>query len=132
MMYLVFPFLPLVHFSIIFEEWLGQIYTTPTTKIRELLNNYERRMVFMCKFVLNWNSFWKKKKYRKFETLLVAHATPYYSRSSHRRCSEACNFIKKKTLAQVFSCEFCRISKSTFFTEHLQVTASVILITLSL
>ena len=30
-----------------------------------------------------------------------------------------CNFIKKKTLAQVFSCEFCEISKNTFFTKHL-------------
>ena len=34
------------------------------------------------------------------------------------------NFIKKETLAQVFSCEFCKISKSTFSTEHLQTTAS--------
>ena len=25
-----------------------------------------------------------------------------------------CNFIKKKSLAQVFSCEFCKISKNTF------------------
>ena len=30
----------------------------------------------------------------------------------------------KKTLAQVFSCEFCEISKNTFSTEHLQSTAS--------
>ena len=30
-----------------------------------------------------------------------------------------CNFIKKETLAQVFSCEFCEISKNTLFTEHL-------------
>ena len=34
---------------------------------------------------------------------------------------EICNFIKKETLAQVFSFE---ISKNTFFTEHLQATAS--------
>ena len=33
-------------------------------------------------------------------------------------------FIKKETLAQVFSCEFCEISKNTFFTEHLWTTAS--------
>ena len=26
---------------------------------------------------------------------------------------EACNFIKKETLAQLFSCEFCEISKNT-------------------
>ena len=63
-------------------------------------------------------------------------------RSSHRRCSVrkgvlrtlakftgkylcqslffnkvacgACNLIKKETLAQVFSCEFCQISENTF------------------
>ena len=32
--------------------------------------------------------------------------------------------LKKETLAQAFSCEFCRISKNTFFTEHLWTTAS--------
>ena len=37
---------------------------------------------------------------------------------------EACNFVKKETLAQVFSCEFCEISKNTVFTEHLWATAS--------
>ena len=73
-------------------------------------------------------------------------------RSSHRRCSikkvlleitqnsqentcakvsflikfqaSGSNFIKKDTLAQVFSCEFCEISKNTFVTEHLRATAS--------
>ena len=37
---------------------------------------------------------------------------------------EACNFIKKETLAQVFSGEFCEISQNTFSTEHPQATAS--------
>ena len=33
----------------------------------------------------------------------------------HRKIpGPACNFIKKETLAQVFSCEFCQISKNTF------------------
>ena len=36
----------------------------------------------------------------------------------------ACNFIKKETLVQVFSGEFCEISKNTFFIEHLRTTAS--------
>ena len=66
-------------------------------------------------------------------------------RSSHQRCSikkvfleisqdsqentcarvsfliklQACNFIKKETLAQEFSCESCEISKNTFFVEHI-------------
>ena len=35
------------------------------------------------------------------------------------------NFIKKETLAQVFSCGFSEISKSTFFTKHLWATASI-------
>ena len=30
------------------------------------------------------------------------------------------NFIKKETLAQVFSCECCQISQNTFFTKHLR------------
>ena len=34
--------------------------------------------------------------------------------------------IKKETLAQMLSCEFCEMSKSTFFTEHLWKTASVV------
>ena len=32
--------------------------------------------------------------------------------------------IKKVTLAQVFSCELCKIYKNTYFTEHHRVTAS--------
>ena len=70
----------------------------------------------------------------------------YIFRSSHQRCSMKkdilknfakstgkhlrqtlffnkvaggpCNFIRNETLAQVFSCEFCKISKSTFFRER--------------
>ena len=33
---------------------------------------------------------------------------------------KVCNFIKKESLPQVFSCEFCEISRNTFFTEHLR------------
>ena len=38
--------------------------------------------------------------------------------------AEACNFIKKETQAQMFSCELCEIFNNTFFTEHLWTTAS--------
>ena len=41
------------------------------------------------------------------------------------RLPQACNVIKKETLAQVFSCEFCRILKNTFFIKHIWATASV-------
>ena len=38
---------------------------------------------------------------------------------------DACNFIKKETLAPVFTCEYCGISKNTFFYRTPQVDASV-------
>ena len=38
---------------------------------------------------------------------------------------QAYNFIKKETLAQVFSCEFRENSKNTFFTEQIWAIASV-------
>ena len=41
--------------------------------------------------------------------------------------TQAGNFIKKETLEQVFSHEFCKISMNTFFTEHLRATASEVL-----
>ena len=34
--------------------------------------------------------------------------------------------FKKENLAQVLSCEFCKITQNTFFTEHVWDTASVI------
>ena len=37
---------------------------------------------------------------------------------------QACNFIKREALAQVFCCEYCEISKNTFFTVHFRTTAS--------
>ena len=61
------------------------------------------------------------------------------SRSSHQRCSIKEVFLKiskiyrpstllKKTLAQVFSCEFCGILRTPFLTEHLKTAASRCLI----
>ena len=39
----------------------------------------------------------------------------YYIKDTiNKTNAEACNFIKKETLAQVFSCEFCEIYKNTF------------------
>ena len=39
--------------------------------------------------------------------------------------SEACNFIKKETTAEVFSCDFCEIFKNIFTIEKPPVAASV-------
>ena len=40
---------------------------------------------------------------------------------------EACNFIVKKTLAHLFSCEFCEIYKNTFYYRTPLVAASSVL-----
>ena len=82
--------------------------------------------------------------------LLVQLFVLFINRSSHRSCSikkavlrnftkftgkhlcrslrcmpQACNFIKKEALTQVFSCGFCEIFKNTFLTEQIRVTTSV-------
>ena len=41
------------------------------------------------------------------------------------RGNRASNFIKNETLAEVFSCKFCKMFQKTFFTEHLWTTAFV-------
>ena len=38
--------------------------------------------------------------------------------------AQACNFIQKKVLTQVFSCKFCEIFKKTYFYKTPPVTAS--------
>ena len=38
--------------------------------------------------------------------------------------AKACNFIKKENLAQVFSCQFCEISKNNFSYKTTPVAAS--------
>ena len=39
--------------------------------------------------------------------------------SKNSQACKTCNFIKKETPTQVFSCEFCEIFKNTIFIEHL-------------
>ena len=38
-----------------------------------------------------------------------------YDSAEHARYESILNFNKKEALTQVFSCEFCEISKNTFF-----------------
>ena len=86
--------------------------------------------------------------FETFNLNIISSSNNYWDnfRSSHLRCSakkmfskfrkihrktpvpepKICNFIKKETLAQLFGCELCKISKNTFSTEHLRTTASEI------
>ena len=52
------------------------------------------------------------------EKLGIIHLTRTYRSSRPEvfcKKGDACKSIKKETLAQIFSCEFCEISKNTFF-----------------
>ena len=75
------------------------------------------------------HGYFSMKKFYLRNTFLTAEAVV-------RRCSIKNLFleisqnlqenIKKDSLAQVFSCKFCEISKYTFFIELLQTTASAV------
>ena len=65
---------------------------------------------------------WKRCSY-KFHKILRRTPVPK-SLFLIKLQAQACNFIKKETVAEEFSCEFCEISRSTFFTENVWTTAS--------
>ena len=78
-----------------------------------------------------------KKSKRPYKNSIINHIAPNFvnigeeelretiSLLSDNYTASACNFIKKETLAQVFSCEFCLIFKDTFFTKYPRATTSV-------
>ena len=65
---------------------------------------------------------WKKVVLKNFAKLTGKHLCHSLSLIKQTVVCTFCNFIKKETLAQVFSCEFWEIFKNTFFTEHLRAT----------
>ena len=67
--------------------------------------------------------FCKKGVLRNFENFIGKHLcqSPFLMKLQ----AYACNFIKKETLAQVFSCKCCKIPKNTFFHRTPLVTVSV-------
>ena len=67
---------------------------------------------------------------------MIVHKTSSGPEAVTRRCSVKkvfvetlqalpCNFVKKQTLSQVFSCEFCEISKENLSYRTPPMTASV-------
>ena len=66
---------------------------------------------------------------KKGVTLAIFKAygkTPYFKDFSNTETpTGGLQLYKKETLTQLFSCEFCKIFKNTFFTEHLWTNDSV-------
>ena len=57
------------------------------------------------------------------QTILWQQPTNFFSVFDH--FVEACNVVKKETLAQVFFCKFCEIFKNTFLNRTPLVAAFV-------
>ena len=70
--------------------------------------------------------FCKKGVFRNFAKFTEKHL--YQRLFFNEVAGLACNFVKKESLAQVFSCEFSGISKNTFFYRTPQVAASKIIV----
>ena len=88
--------------------------------------------------------FWLYNSFAFTKLFFTYFLQPY--RSSHQRCSIknlfsgnfakltgkhlrlrlffTCNFTIKETPAQVFACDFCKIFKNFFFTEHIRATTT--------
>ena len=87
--------------------------------------------VAMYSFLINFRSSYQrcfiiKGVLRNFAKFTGKHLCQslFLSKVTRR---QACNFIKKETMVQMFCYEFCKISKNAFFTEHLWTAASVTL-----
>ena len=79
------------------------------------------RMVFIQKQPSK--GFFKKGVMRNLAEFARKHyfpESPFFLKLN----SEICSFFKNETLAQDFSCKFCKNRKNTFFAEHHQTTAS--------
>ena len=90
-------------------------------------------VIFMLCFCCDRSSrpdvFCKKGVLRDFTKFTGKHLSQsfFFNKVAGLSCRpKACNFIKKETLAEVFSCEFYEISKNTFFYRTPLVTASAV------
>ena len=103
----------------------------------KLLTNFMTKNIFVklqkqppdgfCKKSYSWKFCKTHRKTPVPESLFNKVAGPRPATLLQKRLwhrPQAYNFIKKETLALVFSSEFCEIFKNNFFTEHLRTTAS--------
>ena len=93
-------------------NWFSKINTFPSSSFSSFIS----LLVCCCcraSFVSRWS------------LCLLSEALPVMRLMVLELETEACNFIKKEILAQVFSCKFCKIFKNSFLYRTPQVAASV-------
>ena len=105
----------IVSYTIFIEQWIAERVC------------YSKYMIFFI--ILEWNLHNSEAVAKRCSAKNVLWEISQNSRGN--TCARvsfliklACNFIKKETLAQLFSCKFCEFSNITFSTEHLRTTAS--------
>ena len=89
-----------------------------------MINKFHTRYCSVCYRSSRPELFCKKGVFRNFAKLTGKHLCQ--SLFFNEVVDQACNFIKKETLAQMFSCEFCEISNNTVFYRAPPVAASVV------
>ena len=85
------------------------------------LTIFFRRIVVCEQWIVVWLL---TKKSTVLESFMIQHVQFFTEYIVDKFTSQVNLFIKKKTLPQVFSCEFSEISKNTFLMEHFRETAS--------
>ena len=81
-----------------------------------------RKLIFnLLKYLFSLIIFkWFLQKQAPGGVLLKKVVFRSFAKFTGKHQTLACNFIKKETLVQVFSCEFWEIIKNTLFTEYLR------------
>ena len=78
------------------------------------LHSFKERLILLCQSIL------------ETRRITHLHGSAHFTIPLIKLQAEAYNFIKKETLAQVFSSEFWEIFKNSFFYRKPSVAASVI------
>ena len=89
-----------------------------------MINKCHTRYCLVCYRSSRPELFYKKGVLRNFAKLTEKHLCQ--SLLFNKVVGQACKFIKKEILAQVFSCEFCKISNNTVFYRAPPVVAYVV------
>ena len=116
-----FWYISLVLFLFLFYQFIGS-GTTRHFLISKIIdqNSYVNKLIVVQKYLPR--GVLQKSVLKAFRKFTGKHLSQ--SGFLIKLRAEACSFIKKKTLTQLFLCEFYKIFKSTYFIEKLWETAS--------
>ena len=115
--------------EVIINDSLGNVFPVIFKVIGMALFRSSHPEVFLRKHVLKICSKLTKEHpfgsviSIKLQSIALRHGC-YSVNLLHTLLKKSLNFIKKESLTQVFSCEFCGISKNTFLNRTPRVAAS--------